>query len=46
MVERLGAVGLTVAGVEAIARLAEERLGLLQTHRRRLLDGADAPSRR
>ena len=46
VVERLGAVGLTVAGVEAVARLAEERLGLLQAHHRRLLDGADALSRR
>jgi hypothetical protein len=39
VVERLGAVGVATAGVEATARLAEERLGLLHTHRQRLLEG-------
>jgi hypothetical protein len=42
VVERLGAVGLATAGVEATARLAEGRLGLLRAQRQQLLD-AGAP---
>jgi hypothetical protein len=42
VVERLGAAGVTMAGVETAARLAEERLGRLEARRQQLLDAGAA----
>jgi RNA polymerase sigma-70 factor, ECF subfamily len=42
VVERLGAAGVTTAGVETAARLAEERLGRLEARRQQLLDAGAA----
>ena len=42
VVERLGAVGVATAGVEATVRLAEERLGRLEARHQWLLDAGAA----